>query len=119
MDTGERPSPERMLELRAYDVSAAKKLLERGLGALGETLVSIRPMRRNDPRKQALAWLIKSNTMAGDEWITRKLDMGHRSNVGARWALWMRFPRFCGLGCDKGKHSHEQEQKRSALRPGV
>jgi putative transposase len=68
-------------ELRAYDVSAAKKLLERGLGALGETLVSVRPMRRNDPRKQGLAWLIKSNTMAGDEWITRKLDMGHRSNV--------------------------------------
>ena len=31
----------------------------------------------------------------------------------------LRFPRFCGLGGDKGKHSHEQEQKRSTLRPGV
>ena len=31
----------------------------------------------------------------------------------------VRFPRFCGLGGDKGKHSHEQEQKRSTLRPGV
>ena len=38
-------------------------------------------MRCNDPRKQALAWLIKKNTMAGDEWITRELEMGHRSNV--------------------------------------
>jgi hypothetical protein len=64
--------------LRAYDESAAKQLL--GLRALGETPGSVRPMRYNDPRK-ALAWLIKRNTMAGDEWIKRELDMGHRSNV--------------------------------------
>ncbi len=68
-------------ELRAYDESAARKLLESGLSALGETPGSVRPMRCNDPRKQALAWLIKRNTMAGDEWVTRELDMGHRSNV--------------------------------------
>ena len=68
-------------ELRAYDERAAKKLLESGLRALGETLGSVRPMYCNDPRKQALAWLIKRKTMVGDEWITRKLDMGHRSNV--------------------------------------
>ena len=68
-------------ELRAYDESAAKQLLESGLRALGETPGSVRPMRCNDPRKQALAWLIKRNTMAGDEWITREIDMGHRSNV--------------------------------------
>jgi putative transposase len=68
-------------ELRAYDESAAKKLLKSGLRALGETLGSVRPMRCNDPRKQALAWLIKGNTMVGDEWVTRELDMGHRSNV--------------------------------------
>jgi hypothetical protein len=30
----------------------------------------------------------------------------------------MRFPRSCGLGCDKGEDSQEQEQERSALRPG-
>ena len=54
---------------------------ESGLRALGETPGSVRPMRCNDPRKQALAWLIKRNTMAGDEWITREIDMGHRSNV--------------------------------------
>jgi putative transposase len=68
-------------ELRAYDESTAKKLLKSGLRALGETLGSVRPMRCNDPRKQALAWLIKGNSMAGDEWVTRELDMGHRSNV--------------------------------------
>ena len=31
----------------------------------------------------------------------------------------VRFPRFCGLGCDKGKDSHEEQQERSALRPRV
>jgi len=31
----------------------------------------------------------------------------------------LRFPRFCGVGCDKGEDSHEQEQERSALRPGI
>jgi hypothetical protein len=34
--------------------------------ALDEPLGSVRPMRCNDPRKQALAWLIKRNSMAGD-----------------------------------------------------
>ena len=68
-------------ELRGYDESAAKELLESGLRALGETLGSVRTMRCNDPRKQALAWLIKRNTMAGDKWITRELEMGHRSNL--------------------------------------
>ena len=49
-------------ELRAYDESAAKQLLESGLRALGETPGSVRPMRCNDPRKQALTWLIKRGT---------------------------------------------------------
>src|SRR6476660_4093478 len=31
----------------------------------------------------------------------------------------VRFPRFCGLGCDKGKDSHEEQEERSALRPRV
>ena len=31
----------------------------------------------------------------------------------------LRFPRFCGLGCDKGKDSHEEQEERSALRPRV
>jgi hypothetical protein len=28
---------------------------------------------------------------------------------GFHVALLLRFPRFCGLGCDKGEDSHEQE----------
>jgi putative transposase len=68
-------------EMRAYDEGAARRLLESGLVALGETPSSVRPMYCNDPRKQALAWLIKRNTLVGDDWIIRQIDMGHRSNV--------------------------------------
>ena len=60
---------------------AAPPLTTPGYVPSVETLGSVRPMRCNDPRKQALAWLIKRNTMAEDEWVTRELDMGHRSNV--------------------------------------
>ena len=66
-------------EIRVYDEMAAQELLTSGLEALGETLASVRPLRRSDPRKQALAWLIKTKTMVGDEWITGQLDMGHEA----------------------------------------
>ena len=59
--------------------AAREKLLESGL-ALGETPGSVL-MCCNHPRYQALAWLIKRNTNAGHEWVTRELDMGHLSNV--------------------------------------
>ena len=67
-------------ELGVYDESAAKELLESGLRALDQTWAAS-TMHCNNPRKQALAWLIKRNTMAGDESITRELEMAHRSNV--------------------------------------
>lgn len=38
-------------------------------------------MKQNDARKQALAWLIRTRTVLGDEWIVSRLGMGHRSNV--------------------------------------
>jgi hypothetical protein len=31
----------------------------------------------------------------------------------------LEFLRFCGLGCDEQNDSHEQQQNRSPLRPGV
>ena len=34
-----------------------------------------------DARQQAWAWLVKSRTVVGDEWIVARLEMGHRSKV--------------------------------------
>ena len=67
--------------MRRHDESAAREILERGLEVLGIELANLRLLRQNDPRKQALAWLIRTKTVVMDHWITHHLDMGHRSNV--------------------------------------
>ena len=54
-----------------------KKRVEQ-LGMKAEEVVQA---KKNDARKQALAWLIKSRTVAGDQWIVEKLEMGDRSNI--------------------------------------
>jgi hypothetical protein len=68
-------------EVRRYDETAARELLTRGLEVLGMDLASTRLLRHSDPRKQALAWLIRGKSMVGDRWITKELEMGHPSNV--------------------------------------
>jgi REP element-mobilizing transposase RayT len=68
-------------EVRHHDEAAAQELLHRGLRALDIELATVRLLPQNEPRKQALAWLIRSRTVVGSDWITQNLDMGHRSNV--------------------------------------
>ena len=68
-----------MLERR--DRQDAATLLEAGLLALRLTRAEARSLRQSDPRKQGLAWLVKSRTVVQDEWIQEELAMGHRSNV--------------------------------------
>lgn len=67
--------------LRGHDESEAAKLLKRGLHQLELTPKQAVKLRKADARKQALAWLVKSRTVVGDEWIVEQLAMGHRSNV--------------------------------------
>ena len=67
--------------LRAHDEGEAERLLARGLEGLGLTLSQVAALKKTDARKQALAWLVKSRTVVGDEWIVARLAMGHRSNV--------------------------------------
>ena len=68
-------------EVRRYDKTAARELLARGLDALGIDLAAMKLLRPSDPRKQALAWLIRTKSIVDGSWITRELDMGHPSNV--------------------------------------
>ena len=67
--------------LRGHDETEAANLLQRGLTKLGLTPAQAMALRKADARKQALAWLVKSRTVVGDEWIVAQLAMGHRSNV--------------------------------------
>ncbi len=56
-------------------------MLARALDQLGVSLEDVRRRRQADAVKQAIAWWIKSQTVVGDAWICRELQMGHRVNV--------------------------------------
>ena len=66
--------------LREHDEAQAGEMLAIGSKLLGVGLKEIVAARKNDARKQALAWLVKSKR-AGDEWIVNRLNMGHRTNI--------------------------------------
>jgi putative transposase len=65
----------------AHDERMAEQLLQRGLVALGLSLNAVKTLRQNDPRKQGLAWLLRTATVVAADWVSARLGMGHRSNV--------------------------------------
>ena len=68
-------------EVRRYDETAARELLASGLDTLVMDLAAMKSLRPSDPRKQALAWLIRTKSIVASSWIVRKLHMGHPSNI--------------------------------------
>jgi len=65
-----------------HDEIEAERLLRAGIRALALAGINeVKRLRKNDKRKQALVWLVKSRTVAGHEWILDRLEIGHRSNV--------------------------------------
>ena len=73
--------------LRRHDEREAEQLLAAALERLELSAEAVRALKMNDPRKQALAWLIKSHTVVKDEWLLGRLRMGHRSNVSRAVAV--------------------------------
>ena len=67
--------------MKTHDEGEAQRLLARALECLGLDLEAVEAMRKSDGRKQALAWLVKTNTVVGDEWVCQTLGMGDRSNT--------------------------------------
>ena len=67
--------------LKTHDEGDAQRLLARALECLGLDLEAVEAKRKNDVRKQALAWLVKTNTVVDDEWVCQTLGMGDRSNI--------------------------------------
>ncbi|HEY2799787.1 MAG TPA: transposase [Chthoniobacterales bacterium] len=67
--------------LQRHDENRAAELLSAGLERLGLSAEALGGLKQSDPRKQALAWLIKTQTVVGDEWLSARLHMGHRSNI--------------------------------------
>lgn len=54
----------------------AQRLLDCGLQALGKGLDDVPQLRQNDGLKQALAWLVKTQSIVADDWVRQKLEMG-------------------------------------------
>jgi hypothetical protein len=79
--SGHRRSSYRAEGLLHHDEMAAEEILTRGLHGLRWSLEEAQEAPQNDPRKQGLAWLVKRHTVVGDEWLMRRLNMGHRSNI--------------------------------------
>ena len=67
--------------LKLHDEQMAKRHLGSALTALEVELPTVRKMPKNNPVKQALAWWVKKQTVIGDDWICRTLDMGSRVNI--------------------------------------
>ena len=67
--------------LRKRDAAEALRVLNAGLKSLGMGRDEMRSLRKNDPRKQGLSWLVKTRTGIPDAWICEALDMGDRSNI--------------------------------------
>lgn len=67
--------------VRAHDERAAEVLLDRALAVVGLEVDALSSLRKNDPRKVAVAWLLKSRTTATHRWVSSRLFMGHEINV--------------------------------------
>lgn len=69
--------------VRGHGEMEAEKIVADGLKILGLAGVSdlSAKTRKGEPRKVALATLVKSRTCVGNEWLARRLVMGHNRSV--------------------------------------
>lgn len=68
-------------EVRKHDVMEARKLLEEGMELVGLRPEELTELKKNDPRKMAVAWMIRRNTAVRNEWISEQLHMGRASKM--------------------------------------
>ncbi|NNJ71460.1 MAG: transposase [Kiritimatiellales bacterium] len=68
-------------EARKHDVLEADRLFKKGLKAFNLSASQLADLRKNDPRKKVLAWLIRKNTSVKNAWIAERVQMGCVSNM--------------------------------------
>jgi REP element-mobilizing transposase RayT len=59
----------------------AEELLGKCVTELGIEIEELRTLRKNEVRKQTVAWLLRTQTGVKNEWIQRRIGMGHRNNI--------------------------------------
>ncbi len=68
-------------QVRKHDELEAKRLFDKGLSAFKLSPDDLSGLRKNDPRKKAIAWYIRKQTSVKNEWIARNVQMGCTSNL--------------------------------------
>jgi len=69
--------------IRRFGELESEKIVLRGLKQLGlvDEACCLCPSRKGDPRKAALASMVKAHTIVGNEWLAVRLEMGHNRSV--------------------------------------
>jgi hypothetical protein len=66
---------------RSHGEEEARRLLERAMSYYGLQQVELAGLKRSDPRKVAMAQLIRRRTSVPNRWIAEELALGHVSSV--------------------------------------
>jgi len=66
---------------RMHDESEAVRLLELACSEVGLICEEKGRLKKNDLRKEMVAWFLRKKTPMGLEWIAGRLEMGSRANV--------------------------------------
>lgn len=88
-ETGEKFSKAKAVDSvvrRSHDEGEARRLLEGATTYLRLTPDQVRGLKRRDPRKLAIAHLIRTRTSVPNKWIAANLALGHVSGV-SRYCL--------------------------------
>ena len=87
-----------------HDESEAVRLLELACSEVGLIDEEKGRRKKNDLRKEMIAWSLRKKTPMGLEWIAGRLEMGSRANVSR--------------AIRKAEESTDREIQRLKLKPG-
>ncbi len=68
-------------EANRHDTLEGERLFNQALKKLKLQTSELSALKKSDPRKKAIAWLIRKNTSVKNEWISRQIQMGCVSNM--------------------------------------
>ena len=66
---------------KLHDESEAERIVCSALTALNIKDNELSSLKKSDERKKIIAWKIRRNTSVRNEWISKRLQMGHASNL--------------------------------------
>jgi hypothetical protein len=99
-ETGEKFSQAKALDSavrRSHGEGEARRLLQTAMAYFGISIEDLNKLKRNDPRKLAIAQLIRSRTTVPNKWIVATLGLGHVSGIS----------RYCCEGKAEGELARE------------